>query len=112
MRWILILLMSLSVGCAQTIGRFHMVSNSPLSDEGIEFRPSSQENWTEAASKSSCIHVYFILQDRFSYDLKSLIENACPKGQLLRNVQLERKYWIIPLVYGKDCLDVVARCQS
>lgn len=100
-------------GCAQSLGRFDSIVYEKLPEEGITLAsPPQPASLAMSSSPPYCVHSYFLFADKAGYDLETIIKSACSPGRVLRQAEIKRNYYYVPLIYGQDCVNVDVRCEK
>lgn len=95
-------------GCATRLGNMTVVSTNNV--DGLNAHVSE----TQRTEGESCTHTIIVFpvgdfQNKLQIATDNAIDNghkAGLKGDVLVNAKIDRKYWYIPLIYGKDCMKV------
>lgn len=94
--------------CSQMIYKYPVVKRSPVN--ATELQISKVEAKTESAK--DCVRIILLFPTKFSYDSGKLYEEICPGSDYLYDVELERNFWIIPILYAQDCVTLKAKCEK
>ena len=100
-----VLLMS---GCSQRLGNMTVVSTNNI--DGLKTEVSSKDR----VEGESCNHLFIIIpfgdfQNRLQIATDNAIDNgrtAGLKGDVLVNAKIDITSWVIPFIYGQNCLKV------
>lgn len=103
----LILLFS---GCQQRLGQFTAASSQNVRNLDYDLSTTTKVK----AEGESCIKTYVIIpvgnqDDRIQRAMDNAIENGHKKGldgDLLVNVRIDWDSWVIPFIYGENCVTV------
>ncbi len=101
------ILILLTFGCTQKLFKSsYMKRNNP--DMTVSVPSAPAEKNTEM--QEDCLRMYFLFPDKLTVDKGLLYKNICPKSDGIHNVELTRHFFIIPLIYSKDCFVLTADC--
>ena len=97
-------------GCTQRFGQFTAASSQNVRNLDYDL----ETNTKVKAEGESCIKTFIIIpvgnkDDRIQRAMDDAIENGHQNGldgDLLVNVRIDWSSWVIPLLYGEDCVTV------
>lgn len=96
-----------SFGCSQGMGKFAAISKREIPEQGLTLGAPG----AILGKGEDCIHQIIAFPSKWSYDMEAIVKQACP-GDVIRNAKIERNYWYVPLVYGRDCLRIEGWCSK
>ena len=99
----------LSSGCTQKLFKASVMKRNDLKTN-VYLPPIA--NGSQKEVLKDCFNYYFIFPSKSSWDREALYKNICPKSDHLLNVELERRYYLIPLIFGEDRLILKAECAQ
>lgn len=99
----------LSSGCTQKLFKASVMKRDDLKTN-VYSPPVSKGSQREELK--DCFNYYFIFPSKMSWDREALYKNICPTSEHLVNVELVRRYYLIPLIFGEDCLILKAECAQ
>ena len=105
----LALILFSSYGCTQKLFKAAIIKRNDLKTNSY-LPPLS--NGLQKEELKDCFHYYFIFPSKSSWNREALYKNICPNSDHLLNVELERRYYLIPLIFGEDCLILKAECAQ
>src|SRR4051812_30691854 len=82
--------------CSHTIGRFELLYVEPMPADGLVVTQTTEPI---KSHPESCVSYITVVPTSLTFDLPRIVREAGP-GQLLSRPQFQRKWWMVPLVYG------------
>lgn len=94
-------------GCTQKFFKAAQIKRTPLKSNS--YVPLETEH-TYRNRKSTCIETIFLFPNKTKINKEELYSKICPGSENIYNIDLARKFYIIPLIYAKDCFVLTADC--